>query len=125
MTSAEDIAAASALVNHDTAKLLQDPEFSDTISSPNLPAAHDSLSVPLSSNADYFPTLESRDAPKNLPEDLNESTAQSVAETPDGGVNGSPIEESTETPEEEKSEIPAGETINTPIFNEQKKDQGF
>jgi hypothetical protein len=97
MTSAEDIAAASALVNHETAKLLEDSKFSDTISSPNLPAAHDSLSAPVSSNADYFPTLESRDAPTNLPEDLNESTAQSVAE---------PVEAPAETPEEESTETP-------------------
>ena len=120
MTSAEDIAAASALVNHDTAKLLQDSAFSDTISSPNLPEAHDSLSAPASSNADYFPTIESRDAPKELPADLNESTPQSVAEPIEP-----PTAEAAEPPAEEATEPPAAEATETPIFEEQKNEQSF
>ena len=75
MTSATDVAAAAAVVNQDTARLLGDKEINQHISAPAPVGPNEYNPLAVSKNSgplDYFPTLESRDIPKNQPDDGNE-----------------------------------------------------
>jgi len=82
MSSAAEIAAAAAVVNQDTARLLGDKDVSKHISAPAPvgPDEYNPLAVSKNSGPlDYFPTLESRDIPKDTPVDGNELGAQQAA----------------------------------------------
>ena len=63
MTSATDVAAAAAVVNQDTARLLGDKEINQHISAPAPvgPDTYNPLAISKHVDHDYFPTLESRD----------------------------------------------------------------